>query len=283
MKNLILILVCFSLIYSCSNNSHMAEFEKNTELAKTYFKLHEEENAEEMFNYLHPEMKWHMPFYGMNMGGINDVKAAVSGFQKEFDNMKFTADYWLPGVNTNTGEPDGSTRVYGTWTATHTKTGKRANLTSYHSFEFKDGKIINGGDWFDLGGMIDTYNNHEQEIINIAQMTTTLSDEEVEEFSKNYQKAVFNLEPTSLSFRFTKTGKNQVTLIERYKDSDAVLLHIKNISPGGLLDDDFEMFTKVFSINNMTMYGDVSEELKNVISAFQIPTSYKEVIAGYSR
>jgi hypothetical protein len=245
--------------------------------------MHEEENAEEMFNYLHPEMNWHMPFYGMNTGGINDVKAALSGFQQEFDNMKFTADYWLPGVDTKTGKPDGSTRVYGTWTGTHTKTGKSVTLTSYHSFEFKDGKIINGGDWFDLGGMIDTYNNHEQEIINIAQMTTTLSDEEVEEFAINYQKAVFNLEPASLSFRFTKTGKNQVTLIERYKDSDAVLLHIRNISPGGLLDDDFEIFTKVFTIDNMTFYGDVSEELKNAISAFQIPTSYKHVIAGYSR
>ena len=42
-----------------------------------------------------------------------DVKAAIIGYQTDFDNLKFTADYWLPGVNTGTGIPDGSTRVYG--------------------------------------------------------------------------------------------------------------------------------------------------------------------------
>ena len=36
-------------------------------------------------------------------------------------------------VNTETGIPDGSTRVYGTWNATHVKTGKEVNLSTYHS------------------------------------------------------------------------------------------------------------------------------------------------------
>ena len=40
---------------------------KNTEIAKAYFKLHEEENSEAMFKYLHPDMEWHMPVYGMNL------------------------------------------------------------------------------------------------------------------------------------------------------------------------------------------------------------------------
>ena len=70
--------------------------------------------------------------------------------------IKFDANYWLPGVNTETGKPDGSTRVYGTWTSFYALTGKETSLTSYHSFEFKDGKIIMGGDWFDLGGMMNS-------------------------------------------------------------------------------------------------------------------------------
>ena len=60
---------------------------------------------------------WHMPVYGMGRGGIDEVKAAILGYQAEFDNMKFTADNWLPGVDTDTGIPDGSTRVYGIWTS----------------------------------------------------------------------------------------------------------------------------------------------------------------------
>ncbi len=155
MKKIILVLSITLLTYSCQSGKH-AEFEKNTEAAKAFFKHHEEENAEAMFEYLHPDIEWHLPVYGMELGGIDEVKAAIVGYQTEFDNLKFTADYWLPGVDTETGVPDGSTRVYGTWNSTHTASGKEAKLTTYHSFEFKDGKIINGGDWFDLGGMMNT-------------------------------------------------------------------------------------------------------------------------------
>ena len=155
MKKILLVLSIALFAYSCQSGKH-AEFEKNTEAAKAFFKLHEQEDAETMFNYLHEDMQWHMPIYGMDMGGIEEVKAAILGYQAEFDNMRFEADYWLPGVDTETGEPDGSTRVYGTWYSTHTTSGKEAKLTSYHSFEFKDGKIISGGDWFDLGGMMNT-------------------------------------------------------------------------------------------------------------------------------
>ena len=156
MKKLFIIILSVLFVYSCTNNAYKAEFEKNTEIAKAYLKLHEEENAEAMFEYLHPEIEWHMPVYGMDMGGLEDVKTAIRGYQSEFDNMKFSANYWLPGVNTETGIPDGSTRVYGTWTSTHALTGKETSLTTYHSFEFNDGKIFRGGDWFDLGGMMNS-------------------------------------------------------------------------------------------------------------------------------
>ena len=275
--------IIFLIFCSCQNNEYRVEFEKNTEIAKAYFKLHEEENSEAMFNYLHPDMEWHMPVYGMNMGGIEDVKAGIIGYQTDFDNLKFTADYWLPGVNTETGIPDGSTRVYGTWNATHVKTGKEVNLTTYHSFEFKDGKIFRGGDWFDLGGMMNPLTNHEEEIISMVNMTTKVSASKVEDFSKKYQSLVNNLEPNSLSFRFSKTGKNRITLIERYINSDAVINHIKNISQGGEISKDFEEFQRVFSINEITVYGNVSDELKKAIAPFKIKTRYVPVIAGYSR
>lgn len=155
MKKVIILLIASVAISACTNGKH-AEFKKNTEIAKKYFKLHEVEDAESMFKYLHEDIEWHMPVYGMEMAGIEEVKAGVLGYQADFDNMKFTADYWLPGVDTETGLADGSTRAYGTWTSTHAKSGKETKLTSYHSFEFKDGKIINGGDWFDASGMMNS-------------------------------------------------------------------------------------------------------------------------------
>ena len=156
MKHLFYITFSSFLILSCSNNNSNLEFEKNTELAKDYFNQFEKRNVDAVFEYLHPDIEWHMPVYGLDMGGIEEVKEAILGYQSEYDDLKFTADYWLPGVNTETGKPDGSTRVYGTWTSTHKRTGKKTKLTSYHSFEFQDGKIIRGGDWFDLGGMMNS-------------------------------------------------------------------------------------------------------------------------------
>ena len=133
MKHLLSIILCAVLMVSCSTNSSQAEFEKNTELAKDYFKQFEEKNIDAVFAYLHPDIEWHMPVYGMEMGGIDEVQAAILGYHAEYEDLKFTADYWLPGVNTDTGVPDGSTRVYGTWTSTHKRTGNKTNLTSYHS------------------------------------------------------------------------------------------------------------------------------------------------------
>ena len=114
-------------------------------------------------------------------------------------------------------------------------------------------------------------------------MTTKVSTSKVESFSKKYQSLVNNLEPNSLSFRFSKTGKNRVTLIECYINSDALINHIKNISPGGEISKDFEEFQRVFSINEINLYGNVSDELKKAIAPFKIKTKYVPVIAGYSR
>ena len=59
MKKLFVIALVSLIVSSCSNNAYQAEFEKNTKIAKAYFKLHEEENADAMFEYLHPDMEWH--------------------------------------------------------------------------------------------------------------------------------------------------------------------------------------------------------------------------------
>ena len=75
-----------TIIYSCNNNSYMAEFEQNTEKAKSIFKLHEEENADAMFEYLHPDINWHMPLYGMNMGEKKMLKLQFLDIKQIFDN-----------------------------------------------------------------------------------------------------------------------------------------------------------------------------------------------------
>lgn len=148
-----MILFLSAALTGCTTGNHK-DFMANTELAKTYFNLHQQENAEAMWDYIHPDIEWHLPVYGAPMAGMDEIKQAVVNYHTEFEGMNFAADYWLPGVDPETGLPDGSTRTYGTWTAVHTATGQKVSITTYHAFNFKDGKIIGGGDWFDLGGML---------------------------------------------------------------------------------------------------------------------------------
>ena len=86
MKNLIILLITLQLL-SCGNTSHQKEFDANTELAKAYFQLHEEENAEAMFELLHPDMQWHLPGYGSEMGNIQDIKNAILGYHNECEDI----------------------------------------------------------------------------------------------------------------------------------------------------------------------------------------------------
>ena len=58
---------------------------------------------------------------------------------------------------------DGSVRTYGTWSGIHTATGKEFKLKSYHPMAFKDGQIIGGGDYFDFGGFMASFDAVSEE------------------------------------------------------------------------------------------------------------------------
>jgi len=65
-----------------------------------------------------------------------------------------TIELMLPGVLAETGVADVSVRSYVTWSGTHTATTKKWEMKAYHTWDFKDGLIISGGDYFDASGLI---------------------------------------------------------------------------------------------------------------------------------
>jgi len=109
------------------------------------------------------------------------------------------------------------------------------------------------------------------------------TEKEIDDFATYYQKLVNKLEPNSLSFRFFRSGKNKVTLIERYRNEAALFNHAKNISPGGQIEKDFNQFMTNFTIDAMTIYGASSNDLKKLIKSFGLPCEYVPYIDGYSR
>ena len=152
MKNFVLIFAALIFV-SCGSVSN---YEKNLATAKKLFELHGEENLEEQLTLVSKDIKIYTPMYGSTGPlGYDAYVAMLKGYQDTFEDVKYTAQVWLPGVDTVSLKPDGSVRTYGTWTGKNSITGKELNLSGYWYFNFdNNGKIVAQGDFFDYGGMM---------------------------------------------------------------------------------------------------------------------------------
>ncbi len=123
----------------------------------------------------------------------------------------------------------------------------------------------------------------EDELIFIVEMTVNdKTAEEVEVFSKFYSQEVAKVEPTSLGFGFFKS-EDKVILIERYKNSDALITHAANVAEGGILEKQFSAFMEHFVIEKIYVHGDPSLKLIESMEAFQLPTIYRKTLGKFSR
>ena len=165
MKKLLIVLI--GLVFaSCVNvqtdveesvNQQHPDFEKNKEIAQNFIDLHFVEDWEAQAELVHEDLDWSPPMYGSENYGKAEHVEAMKMYQQMFDNIKFEADYWLPGVDQETRIIKKKKKTYGTWTGVHTESGKEWALKSYHPMAFKDGKIIGGGDYFDFGGFMASF------------------------------------------------------------------------------------------------------------------------------
>jgi len=146
MKKLILLFVGI-LFVSCDSNP---DYAKNLATAKKLFELHGEEKLDEQLALVSKDIKVYTPMYGSSEPvGYETYSAILKGYQDNFEDIKYNAQAWLPGVDTLTLKPDGSVRTYGTWTGKNSITGKDINLSGYWYFNFDDeGKVIAQGDFF---------------------------------------------------------------------------------------------------------------------------------------
>ena len=125
---------------------------------------------------------------------------------------------------------------------------------------------------------------HENEKESVVYMTSNnKSENEINDFCDYYQNKLKENEPDLLAWKFFKSDSNKITLIERYKNEDAILNHIKNISKGGLMEQDFGKFVDHFIIDSIEYYGNLSPEFKETLSAFGLIINYNPNIAGFSR
>jgi len=155
MKNFKKLILLFTgiLFVSCGGNPN---YQKNLATAQKLFSLHGEEKIDEQLALVSKDIKLYTPMYGSSEPlGYDAYASILKGYHDSFEDIKYNAQVWLPGVDTLSLKPDGSVRTYGTWTGKNSITGKEINLNGYWYFNFDaDGKVIAQGDFFDYGGMM---------------------------------------------------------------------------------------------------------------------------------
>jgi len=125
-------------------------------------------------------------------------------------------------------------------------------------------------------------NTYDDEIIFYEEFSPLKNKKETAEFSQYYQSIIQENEAETLGWKFFQ-AKDKVIAILRWKDSQAIVRHLENVSEGGALEADFMAFNEHFAINRISVYGHVDEEVKTMLLEFDLPFEFFPLIAGYSR
>jgi len=158
MKKLALLFLSMIFTISCNEavqketSSIPNEYASNLKTAQTFFELFFTEDIEAQKPLICPGVTHYPPFYGAEPGKYDAFIAAGKGWMDAFDEIKYNAEVWLPGTD-SLGNPNGSVRTYGVWTAKNPVNGNVITTNAYHSFEFNaSGQIHEVRDYFDASG-----------------------------------------------------------------------------------------------------------------------------------
>lgn len=276
----IFLLVTFVML-SCEQNSN-PNYERNLESTQKFFNyIKENDGLEKMISMLSPDIQHQSPTYDGKIRNYNERIEELSGYFNGFKNLNFEAKTWLPNTDKD-GNLTGGVRTYGTWTGEFLQTGKKISLNSFHYYNYNEqGKIISSGDFFDASGLLYAVADEQ---IHVVEMTINGKDKaESIDFMKYYSKIMKEREPHVLGWKFFESGKNKITLIERYFNEQAWFNHLENVSPGGISEEDFKKFLDFFSVDKITVYGDASDNLKNTFKSIGFSVDYEPLNAGFSR
>jgi len=144
-----------------------ADFDKKVAVVSAFYQAHCDEDIDALSSMLSDDMKWSPPGYNGNEWlGKEDLLAALKGYHDGFDNIKYAEGIVMPDSTANgfwsgsvfpvknANASAGIIRVYGTWSATHTESGKEIGVKYFNlSSVNEDGKIVQSSDYFDVHGL----------------------------------------------------------------------------------------------------------------------------------
>ena len=124
--------------------------------------------------------------------------------------------------------------------------------------------------------------DYENEIIFYQEFSPLKSEQQTAKFAEYYQSIVDKNEPDTLGWKFFKADDKVVEIL-RWKDSQAIVRHLENVSEGGIFENDFKSFNEHFTIESIKVYGNVDADVKKMLMDFGLPFEFYPLIAGYSR
>ena len=150
-----MILILMITLSSCTGVQQNTDFEKNVELAKTWFDTFTSEDYDATAALMSEDVEWQGCFYGSPVMNKEEAMAYMKAWHDAMENITYTPENYLPGVDPETSLPNGSVRTYGYWSATHSVSGKSFRGLWYHYLTFdENGKITQGGDFGDATGLV---------------------------------------------------------------------------------------------------------------------------------
>lgn len=156
----ILILSALIFLFSCCENK-IKRYEQNLETLKilvddinNYYKS-SDSSALDISQYFTSDFI----FYSFTAGSPKGVPASLTEYQdgilshlkKNGFSIEIGHSIYLPGIDENTHEIDGSVRAYSKATVSRENS---VELSAYRTVNFKNGKISGIWEWADYGGLI---------------------------------------------------------------------------------------------------------------------------------
>ncbi len=178
MKNLLASVLPLSLLLvlmSCNASAPTEEaegpdyagFEKNVEILRSVIQAHCDENIDLMTSMMADTMRWSPPVYNGNAWlGKDDFIAAVQGYHNDYEDITYEEgivlhDRTVNGMWSGSVFPQASAqsggnnvRMYGTWTATHSESGKEIGVKWFALGNVNaDGKLASWSEYWDAHGL----------------------------------------------------------------------------------------------------------------------------------
>lgn len=150
-----------------SETPDYAAFDQKVAVVRAFYQAHSDEDLEAQRGLLSDTMTYSPPqFNGNKWLGKEELLSILKNYHDNFDDIKFMSGIVMPDTIANgywSGSvfPKGTAttiptniRVYGTWSAIHTASGKPVGLKFFALVSVNDdGKIVSASDYFDVNGL----------------------------------------------------------------------------------------------------------------------------------